>query len=80
MVVKHIQRVLAEKSNRHQEELQRLGKQVIDEPISPNALLLKETPQIVGLNTILLNPETTEVDFIFYFDRMATVLVEKWVF
>ncbi len=80
MVVKHIQRVLAEKSNKHQEELQRLGKQVMDEPISPNALLLKETPQIVGMNTIILNPETTEVDFIFYFDRMATVLVEKWVF
>jgi uridine kinase len=80
MVVKHIQRVLAEKSNKHQQELQRLGKQVMDEPISPNALLLKETPQIVGMNTIILNPETTEVDFIFYFDRMATLLVEKWVF
>lgn len=79
MVVKHIQRVLAEKSNKHQQELQRLGKQVMDEPISPNALLLKETPQIIGMNTIILNPETTEVDFIFYFDRMATVLVEKWV-
>lgn len=80
MVVKHIQRVLAEKSSKHQQELQRLGKQVMDEPISQNALLLKETPQIVGMNTIILNPETTEVDFIFYFDRMATVLVEKWVF
>ena len=77
MVVKHIQRVLAEKSQKHQHELQRLGKQVMDEPLSSNVQLLKETTQIVGMNTILLNPKTDEVDFIFYFDRMSTVLVEK---
>lgn len=77
MVVKHIQRVLAEKSQKHQYELQRLGKQVMDEPLSSNVQLLKETTQIVGMNTIILNPKTDEVDFIFYFDRMSTVLVEK---
>lgn len=78
MVVKHIQRTLKEKSGRHQEELKRLGKQVEDEPLSAHVLLLKETPQILGMNTIIQNPMTNEVDFIFYFDRMATLLIERW--
>ena len=78
MVVKHIQRTLKEKSRRHQEELKRLGKQVEDEPLSANVLLLKETPQILGMNTIIQNPTTNDVDFIFYFDRMATLLIERW--
>ena len=77
MVVKHIQRVLAEKSSKHQQELQRLGKQVMDEPLSPNVVLLKESSQIVGINTIIQDPRTDEVNFIFYFDRMATILIEK---
>ena len=77
MVVKHVQRVLGEKSRRHQLELQRLGKQAEDEPLSSNVLLLKETPQIVGMNTIIQNPNTDEVDFIFYLDRLATLLVER---
>lgn len=77
MVVKHIQRVLAEKSRKHQKELQSLGKQVKDEPLSANVLLLKETRQIIGMNTIIENPRTMEVDFIFYFDRLATLLVER---
>ena len=78
MVVKHIQRVLAEKSSKHQQELQRLGKQVMDEPLSQNVVVLKESSQIVGINTIIQDPETDDVDFIFYFDRMATILIEKY--
>lgn len=77
MVVKHVQRVLQEKSKKHQEDLQRLGKQVADEPLSSNVLLLKQTKQIVGMSTIIQNPMTDEVDFIFYFDRLSTLLVEK---
>ncbi|MCJ1477702.1 Uridine kinase [Lambiella insularis] len=77
MVVKHIQRLLAEKSRKHQNELHRLGKEAADEPLSSNVLLLKETRQIIGMNTIIQNPRTQEVDFIFYFDRLATLLVER---
>ena len=77
MVVKHIQRTLVEKSKTHQKELQRLGKQVEDEPLSPNVLLLKQTKQVVGTSTIVQNSATDQVDFVFYFDRLATHLVEK---
>jgi uridine kinase len=77
MVVEHVQRKLKEKSRKHQDELERLGKQVEDEPLSDNVLLLPQTRQIVGMSTMIQNPMTQEVDFIFYFDRMSTILVER---
>lgn len=72
-----MQRVLLEKSKKHQSDLQRLGKQVKDEPLSPNAMLLEPTRQIIGMSTIIQNPVTDDVDFIFYLDRLSTVLVER---
>lgn len=77
MVVKHIQRTLKEKSYKHQEDLRRLGKAVADEPLAENILKLKSTAQISAMDTILQNPATDPVDFNFYFDRLATLLVER---
>jgi uridine kinase len=77
MIVKHIQRTLQEKSKNHQMELQRLGQEVEDAPLSPDILLLKQTKQVLGMTTIIQNPATEEVDFIFYFDRLSTLLVER---
>ena len=77
MVVKHIQLLLVKKSRKHQDDLKRLGQQVEDEPLSPNVLLLNQTKQIVAMTTILQNPSTDDVDFIFYFDRLTTLLVER---
>ena len=77
MVVRKIRDTLKEKSSQHQDELKRLGKQVEDEPSSPNMLLLTQSNQVKGMNTILHDPSTTEIDFIFYFDRLSTLLVER---
>ncbi|KAL8898634.1 MAG: hypothetical protein Q9207_006604 [Kuettlingeria erythrocarpa] len=77
MVVKHIQLLLTKKSRKHQEDLKRLGQQVEDEPLSPNVLLLEQTKQIVAMMTVLQNPMTGDVDFLFYFDRLTTLLVER---
>ncbi|KAI9879081.1 MAG: Uridine kinase [Pleopsidium flavum] len=77
MVVGHIQRTLKDKSKKHQAELQTLGKRVEDEPLSPNVLLMKQTRQIIAMNTIIQNPMTDDMDFIFYFDRLATLVVER---
>lgn len=77
MVVKHVQRLLQEKSRKHQDDLKRLGEQVEDEPLSPNVLVMEQTKQILGMNTIIQNPTTETVDFIFYFDRLSTLLVER---
>lgn len=78
MVVQHVRRTLRKKSDKHQAELRKLGEEFEDEPISEKVLLLHETPQISAMNTILRNPFTTDVDFIFYFDRLATLLVERY--
>ena len=77
IVVGHVKRTLKEKSRKHQEELQRLGRQVEDEPLSDNVLLLEQSREIVGMHTIIQNPMTTEVDFVFYFDRLSSLLVER---
>lgn len=77
MMVEHVQRTLKEKSRKHQEDLQRLGQEVEDEPLSDNVLLLKQSRQIVGMSTVIQNPSTQEVDFIFYFDRLSSLLVER---
>ncbi|MCJ1333339.1 Uridine kinase [Thelotrema lepadinum] len=77
MVVKHIQRNLEEKSEKHQQDLKRLGKEVEDEPVASSVLVLQPTPQIRAMDTILQNPATGSVDFNFYLDRMAALLVER---
>lgn len=79
MVVHHVKRILSDKSKKHREDLRRLGEEVVDEPLSPHVYLLSDTPQIKAMNTIIQNPTTDEVDFIFYFDRMATSLIERSV-
>ncbi|PGH26826.1 uridine kinase [Polytolypa hystricis UAMH7299] len=77
MVVKHIQRTLREKSEKHKLTLQKLGKLVEDAPFCQNVLVMERTPQFVGMNTILQNPLTEQVDFVFYFDRLASILIER---
>ena len=77
MVVTQIQRMLRDKSERHSAELERLGKQVEEEPLSPHVLLLDQKPQVQGMATILRNPRTEQVDIVFYMDRLAALLVEK---
>ena len=77
MIVKHVQMMLKEKSRRHQDDLKRLGQQVEDEPLSPNVLILHPTNQLQGMSTILHSANTDSVDFIFYFDRLACLLIES---
>lgn len=53
MVIHYIERLLMEKSKTHRAELRRLGREVEDEPLSDKVLLMKETPQLRGMNTII---------------------------
>ncbi|KAL4987637.1 uridine kinase family-domain-containing protein [Aspergillus falconensis] len=77
MVVQHIQRMLEEKSEKHSATLQELRRIAFEEQLSPNVIMMPQTPQSIGMNTILQNPETEQVDFVFYFDRLAALLIEK---
>lgn len=79
MVVKHIQRKLQEKSAQHTETLRRLGLLAAKVELPANVHVLPSNPQFLGMNTILQNPETEQVDFVFYFDRLASILIETYV-
>lgn len=78
MVSDRVHKTLNSKSRMHQVELKRLGKLSEDEPLSDNVIVLEQSSQVVGINTMLLDPDTTAGDFIFYFDRLVALLIERW--
>jgi uridine kinase len=77
MVVNQIRQLLEDKSARHNTELKRLGRQVEDEPFSSHIEIMEQRPQFRAMSTVLRNPATEQVDFVFYLDRLAALLVEK---
>jgi len=77
MVSDRIIKTLRYKSKQHQEELTRLGKATEEAPLSSNVMVLDGTPQIRGINTILMLPNTPREEFVFYFDRLASLLMEQ---
>jgi uridine kinase len=79
MVSDRITKTLREKSELHQQQLLKLGQVSEDAPLSDNVIVLDQKSQIVGINTLLLNPTLSREDFIFYFDRVAALLIERSV-
>ena len=77
MVVNRVRKTLKEKSRQHQDDLKRLGNEVANEPLSPNIHILAQSTQVKGMSTIIQNPQTNEVDFMFYIDRLSAILVER---
>lgn len=77
MIVGQTRQILKEKSSRHTAELERLGKEVEDQPLSHNVMLLQDKPQTQGIMTLLRNPAISSNDFSFYLDRMTALLIEK---
>lgn len=77
MVTQYIENALVVKSKNHRAALRKLGSQSEYLPMSTNVTLLEQTPQLKGMNTIIQDIDTEAEDFIFYFDRLATLLVEK---
>ncbi|KAF2121354.1 uridine kinase family-domain-containing protein [Lophiotrema nucula] len=79
MLSDSIQKTLHRKSTLHQQELRRLGQIAEESPLSENACVIKQTNQVRGIHTLLMNPETESEEYIFYFDRMTCLLIEKAV-
>lgn len=77
MVVEHIRRRLDEKSEKHSADLENLRKLAAEEELSPNVIVVEQTSQLKGMHTILQDPSTEQVDFVFYFDRLASLLIER---
>ena len=76
MVSDRIHKTLEHKSDQHQKELRRLGKVSKDLPLSKNVTILQHTNQVRGINTHLMDDDLDREEFIFYFDRLAFMLVE----
>lgn len=79
MVVRHIQRTLREKSLAHELALRKLDQLSETEPFSSNTFIMERSPQYMDMNTILRNPETEQVKFVSYFDRLASFLIKRLV-
>ncbi|TVY48714.1 Uridine-cytidine kinase-like [Lachnellula occidentalis] len=77
MVIQYIERLLIEKSKSHRAALKKLGQSAENDALSENVILLKQTSQVRGMNTIIQDIDTSAEDFIFYFDRIAALLVEN---
>ncbi|RQM08719.1 hypothetical protein DH86_00002425, partial [Scytalidium sp. 3C] len=48
-------------------------------PITAYVSVLEQTPQVKGMSTIIQDIDTDPEEFVFYFDRMTTLLVEHSV-
>jgi uridine kinase len=76
MVTQYIERKLLEKSTHHRAALKNLEGFHENEALSDRVIILEETPQLKGMSTIIHDIDTSSEDFIFYFDRMACLLLE----
>lgn len=78
MLIKHIKRQLALKSEAHMQKIEKLtGKLSFTVENYPNLKIMERTNQTRGIYTIILDRTTNRDDFIFYFDRIADILINK---
>ncbi|KAH8160990.1 hypothetical protein CIB48_g7248 [Xylaria polymorpha] len=77
MVTQYIERKLVEKSTHHRAALKSLEAGFENEPLSKRVVILKDTPQLRGMNTLIQDIDTSSEDFIFYFDRFTCLLIEQ---
>ena len=77
MVSQFIKQKLLEKSTHHRAALTSLELTALSQPLSRKVHIMKQTSQMRGMNTIIHDIDTSPEDFIFYFDRLAALLVEQ---
>lgn len=77
MVTQYIERKLLEKSKHHRAALKSLEAGFDNEPLSERVVILKDTPQLKAMNTLIQDIDTSSEDFIFYFDRFCCLLIEQ---
>lgn len=76
MVTQYIDQKLLEKSTVHRADLKKLGQSFGDHPLSQNVVIIDDTPQLQVMNTIIQDRMTCAEEFVFYFDRISTLLIE----
>ncbi|CCK69807.1 uridine kinase URK1 KNAG_0D00550 [Huiozyma naganishii CBS 8797] len=77
-LVSHIRSKLRAKSYEHVKELNLLeGTDLTPLDENPRVHKMHKTPQVLALITMLLDKTVCREDFIFYFDRLSTILLSK---
>ncbi|KAL3235688.1 uridine kinase URK1 [Nakaseomyces bracarensis] len=76
LLINHIESKLEVKSEEHINELVRLGHSDL-KPLKEyaNLNILPQTNQVKAIHTILIDRSVDRADFVFYFDRIATILI-----
>jgi len=78
MVAKHISINLAEKSVQHMLDLKALAEDChIENPLPPNVILLEQANQLRGMITIIQDRNSEKGDFIFYLERISSIVLER---
>ncbi|KAJ3822471.1 armadillo/beta-catenin/plakoglobin [Lentinula raphanica] len=81
LISTHTRRQLQERSNSFRPKMVTSSlhaPSLVDAPLEndPNLVILPSTPQLEGIFTILRSKDTNNQDFIFFTDRLSTLLVE----
>lgn len=77
MMVQFVEKKLFEKSRHHREALSQLEAASKNSLLSDRVVVLDDTRQLKFMNTILQDIDTDPEDFIFYFDRLASLIIEQ---
>lgn len=78
LVVDHIRSKLHDKSKKHLNELIKLGYPTSESTLNnSNIHILERTNQVAAIITMIVDRNLHVDDFVFYFDRMATILLNK---
>lgn len=76
LLIAHLRKLLNQKSIDHIEHLKSLGKVITR--IDWNKIhLLENTNQLKAIKTIIMNKYSSNDDFIFYFNRIASILISE---
>lgn len=78
LVVDHIKSKLNEKSKKHLQELIKLGYPTSESTLNNSSVhILERTNQVKAIMTMIVDKNLHVDDFVFYFDRIATILLNK---
>lgn len=77
LLIQHVKKQLATKSKLHIKHLESLGHNATLNVFENSHLhILPTTPHTKGIHSMILSSSTSRTDFIFYFDRIAHLLIE----
>ncbi|KAI0749410.1 armadillo/beta-catenin/plakoglobin [Daedaleopsis nitida] len=82
LIATHVRRQIEERSRNLRRNLARIGPKDLSpgdlkHQYFPNLTVLPQTPQLQGIFTIMRDRATSREDFIFFTDRLSTLLSEK---